>query len=202
MDVLVYLLQGAAFGFAAAVQPGPFQTYLIAHALRVGWRRALPAALAPLLSDGPIILLAVFVLSWIPPWVQRVLFVAGGLFAIYLAAGTWRARAASTVPTLEAPERGVLKATFTNLLNPGPWVFWTLVTGPILVSAWRQAPLQGLSFLLGFYVVLITTLAGIIILFGTARALGPRITRVLLGLSAVVLFAFGCYQIWRGLSGG
>ncbi len=200
--MLAFFLQGAAFGFAAAIQPGPFQTYLIAHALRVGWRRALPAALAPLLSDGPIILLAVFVLSWVPPWFQRVLFVAGGLFAIYLAVGTWRARGADPVTAVESTEHGILKAAFTNLLNPGPWIFWTLVTGPILVSAWREAPGLGVGFLVGFYVVMMAILAGIIFLFGSARTLGPRVVQALLGLSAVVLLGFGLLQIWRGLSGG
>src|SRR5215218_9551987 len=86
----LYLLQGIGFGFAAAVQPGPFQTYLISRALSKGWKRTLPAAFAPLLSDGPIIALCVLVLSQVPPWLQRFLYLAGGLFVLYLAFGTCR----------------------------------------------------------------------------------------------------------------
>lgn len=55
MPMSLYLAQGAVYSFAAAVQPGPFLTYLVSLALGNGWRRALPAVLAPLLSDGPII---------------------------------------------------------------------------------------------------------------------------------------------------
>src|SRR5512141_2573214 len=88
-----YIVQGIGYGFAAAVQPGPLQTYLISQALMKGWRKALPAALAPLLSDGPIIILCLLVFSQVPAWLQRFLYLAGGLFVIYLAYGaykTWR----------------------------------------------------------------------------------------------------------------
>jgi threonine/homoserine/homoserine lactone efflux protein len=63
----LYILQGIGYGLAAAAQPGPFQTYLISQALIKGWRRTVPAALAPLVSDGPIIALCLLVLSQLPP---------------------------------------------------------------------------------------------------------------------------------------
>ena len=39
-----YLILGMTYAFAAAVQPGPLQTYLISQTLSHGWRRTLPAA--------------------------------------------------------------------------------------------------------------------------------------------------------------
>jgi threonine/homoserine/homoserine lactone efflux protein len=51
--MLGYLTIGVTYAFAAAVQPGPFQAYLISLTLVNGWRRTLPAVLAPLLSDFP-----------------------------------------------------------------------------------------------------------------------------------------------------
>ena len=53
-----FLLQGLTLGFAAGAQPGPFQTYLITQTLSQGWRRVWIAAFAPLVSDGPIVALA------------------------------------------------------------------------------------------------------------------------------------------------
>jgi threonine/homoserine/homoserine lactone efflux protein len=55
----LYILQGIGYGFAAAAQPGPFQTYLISQTLIKGWKPTLPAAFAPFLSDGPIIALSI-----------------------------------------------------------------------------------------------------------------------------------------------
>src|SRR5512134_1929334 len=86
----LYILQGIGYGLVAAAQPGPFQTYLISQTLTKGWKRTLPAALAPLVSDGPIIALCLFILSRIPTWFERFLSIAGGLFVLYLAYGAYR----------------------------------------------------------------------------------------------------------------
>ncbi|MBE0669138.1 MAG: LysE family transporter [Anaerolineales bacterium] len=200
----VYIFQGIGLGFAAASQPGPFQAFLISQSLTRGWKRSLPAALAPLVSDGPIILLCVFVLSQLPDWLQRIMYIAGGLFILYLAYGTFKSWQ-SFEETLAHPEstghQTVLKAAMTNLLSPGTYLFWTLVSGPILLQGWRETPSNGLAFLAGFYVTLICGLAAIIIVFGVAAKLGPKLNRILLGTSSIALFCFGSYQLWLGLAG-
>jgi len=195
---------GIGYGFAAAVQPGPLQTYLVSQALMKGWRKSLPSALAPLISDGPIIALCVLVLSQVPAWLQNFLYLAGGLFVLYLAYGTYKAWKKFD-PHLPIPETSsgqtLVKAALTNLLAPGAYIFWTLVTGPILIRGWRETPLNGVSFLLGFYVTMILSLCAIIILFGAARQLGTKVNRVLLSISAIALFGFGLYQLWLGITG-
>jgi len=70
---------GAGLAFAAVVQPGPLQAFLLSRAATDGWKRTLPAAFAPLLSDGPIALLALVVLSRFPLAAQNLLRAAGGL---------------------------------------------------------------------------------------------------------------------------
>jgi len=199
----VYIAQAIGYGFAAAVQPGPLQTYLISQALMKGWRTSLPAALAPLISDGPIIVVCLLVLSQVPPGLQRFLYIAGGLFVLYLAYGAYKSWK-SFDPSLPSPESGtgqsLLKAALTNALAPGAYIFWTVVTGPILIRGWRETPIHGVSFLLGFYITMILSLCTIVIVFGSARQLGPKVNRILLGISAVALVCFGLYQLWLGLS--
>lgn len=200
----LYILQGIGYGFAAGVQPGPLQTYIISQTLLRGWRRVIPAALAPLISDGPIVTICVFVLSQVPLWLQRLLYIAGGLFVLYLAYGayqTWK----NFDPNIPSPELGtqksILKAALVNILNPSPYIFWTLVTGPILLAGWRKGPVYGLGFIVGFYLTMILSLVTIILVFSTARQLGPKINRILLGISAIALFFFGLYQLWLGING-
>ena len=202
MTMWLYILQGIGYAFAAGVQPGPLQTYIISQTLLKGWRRNLPAALAPLISDGPIITICLLILSQVPAWLQRFLYVAGGLFVLYLAHGayrTWR----HFDPNLPSPEAGtqkrILKAALVNLLNPSPYIFWTLVTGPILLTGWRKAPSYGLGFIVGFYATMILSLAAIILVFSTTRQLGPQVNRLLLGVSALALFGIGSYQLWLGI---
>ena len=196
-----YILQGIGYGFAAAVQPGPFQTYLISQTLTRGWKRTLPAALAPLVSDGPIITLCLLVLSQVPLWFQRFLYILGGSFILYLAYGAYRSWRdfASNLPTTETgTQQNVLKAALMNALSPGPYIYWSLVTGPILLRGWRETPVNGIGFLAGFYLMIVSSLIAIILVFGTATKLGPKISRILVGISAIALFCFGIYQLWLG----
>jgi threonine/homoserine/homoserine lactone efflux protein len=202
--MLTYILQGIGYGFAAAVQPGPFQTYVLSQALNRGWRRALPMALAPLLSDAPIIILVLLVLSQVPDWLQRFLYIASGLFILYLARGAfkaWRTFDANTTLEASPSQQGLLKAVLMNVVSPGPYLFWSLITGPILLEGWRGAPALGIGFLAGFYTAMIASLAALILLFGLAKHLGPKVNRILLGISAIALVGFGLYQLWRGVTG-
>ena len=198
----LYLLQGIGYGIAAASQPGPFQTYLISQTLTRGWKRTLPAALAPLVSDGPIILICVLVLSQVPVWMQRILYIAGGLFILYLAYGTynsWKNFDSHLPADATGTQQSILKAAVMNALSPGPYIFWTLVTGAILLKGWRETPVNGIGFLIGFYVTLISGLAALILIFGTAAKLGSKFNRMLLGISAIALTCFGLYQLWLGI---
>ncbi len=200
--MIAYVIQGIAYGFAAAMQPGPFQTYLISQTLSNGWRRTLPVALAPLISDGPIIVLVLLVLSRVPPWWVQVLRVAGGIFVLYLAViifKVWQKLENGIATVAQTSQRSVLKAALVNLLNPGPYLFWSLVTGPILLMGWRETPAHGIGMLVGFYLTLIVSLGGIILLFDTAGRVGQKMHRALLLASVLALACFGVYQVGIGL---
>jgi threonine/homoserine/homoserine lactone efflux protein len=195
------LVQGIGFGFAAAAQPGPFQTYLIAQSIARGWRRTLIAAFAPLVSDAPVIALCLVVLSQIPAWFERFLHLASGFFILYLAFGaykTWKDFESNLPRTESKDQKSLLNASLVNLLSPGPYLFWSLITGPILLSSWRESPSLGISFLVGFYAAFISSLISIIVVFGAMRQLGPKFNRALIGISAIALSCFGLYQLWLG----
>ncbi len=203
-----FLLQGLTLGFAAAVQPGPFLAYLLSQTLKLGPRRALPLTLAPLFSDGPIIALILFVLVQMPAWLVRGLQVAGGLFLLYLAFRAFQSAQVSIALTAEAlassaggPGRGLLESTMMNLLNPNPYLFWSLAGGAVLLEAWRQSPLYALSFLAMFYLTFIGGMITFIFFFAAAQRLNPRLTRALNLAAALALAGFGLFQLWRGLTG-
>jgi len=202
--MIAYLLLGATFAFAAVVQPGPLQAYLISQAASHGWRRTLPAAFSPLLSDGPIVVLAVLVLSRLPARLTEWLRAAGGVFVLYLAYGalkTWRAWDGRAEARAPSASRSLLSAATVNLFNPNPWISWSLVLGPLLLKGWREAPARGLALLAGFYGVMVLGLAGTIVIFGVAGKLGAGMGRTLIGLSAAALTAFGGYLLWTAALG-
>ena len=185
--MLPYFLLGATWGFAAAAQPGPMQAYLISQAVNHGWRRALPIAFAPLLSDLPTASLSIFILSRVPAWFAVWLRLAGGLFVLYLAWDAfqmWRFPKFSALAAPLSAQRGAFKGALVNILNPNPWIAWTLVLGPLLVKAWRETPAHGIAFLTAFYGVLLSGMASTAVIFGLARRFGPGVTRVLQGFPA------------------
>ena len=200
--MILYLLQGATLSLPAAVMPGPFQAFLISQALKNGWKRTLPAALAPLVTDGPIIALVVFVLTQTPQWFLDVLRIAGGLFIIYLAKGAF-VSLKSPGPTLEPSEHAARQTLFNaivmNFLNPNPYIFWSVVAGPIMLSGWRESPGLGMSFIVGFYGTFVCLLAALIIIFATAGRLNPGVHKILTAITAVALAAFGVYQVTVGM---
>jgi threonine/homoserine/homoserine lactone efflux protein len=203
--MLSTLLMAGGYAFASAVQPGPFFAYLVSESLTHGWRRTLPAAFAPLLSDGPIIIAVLFILTRLPPAMLTYLRLAGGLFLLTLSYGafrSWRTLQPDAPTSAPARRQTVVRGALVNLLNPGPWLAWSLVLGPLLLQAWNTAPAYGVGMLAGFYGVLVFTLGAVIIVFGVARRLGPRLTKTFVGLSALSLLAFGIYQLvlgWQAL---
>jgi threonine/homoserine/homoserine lactone efflux protein len=197
--MLTYLVLGMTYAFAAAVQPGPLQAYTISQTLSHGWRRALPAAFSPLLSDGPIIVLVLLVLSRLPAWLIPAVRCAGGvllLFLAFLAARSWRGFDAGRTAPATAEPRSLMGATLVNLMSPGPYLGWSLVMGPLLLKGWHEAPANGIALLAGFYGVMVLGMAAIILIAGAARGLGPRVNRAMVGASALALAGLGIYQLW------
>jgi threonine/homoserine/homoserine lactone efflux protein len=199
--VLERLLLGGGLGLAAGLQPGPMLAFLLARAAAEGWRRTLAACLAPLLSDGPIALVAVLLLSRLGPSFQVVLQGAGGVLLLYFAAigfRQWR-RPAGPSSGGSAP-RTVVEAAFVNLLNPNPYLGWSLVLGPTLLAAWRESAVHAFAFVLAFYGTMCGTMAAFVLLVGTAGLLAPSARRGLALIGTALLAVLGAFLLAGSLA--
>ena len=197
-----YLIFGITYGFSSAIMPGPFITYLFSISLSQGFKRAFPAAFAPLLTDGPIALLVLLILTQLPAWIIQALRFSGGIFILYLAFiawKTWQTYNPKLAFENKSGQNNLFKAALVNLLNPGPYLGWSLVLGPLFLKGWNEQPLNGLILLISFYGTMILTFIGTILLFSAARNIGSKITRMLILISAIALAFFGCYQIYAGI---
>ncbi len=193
------IVTGIILGAAAGMQPGPFQAYLLNQTLKNGWKSTLPAACAPLISDGPIIALMLMILTRTPREMLTVLRFAGGIYLIYLAWQAYRARNDQPAETARATRQSVIQAAGMNLLNPNPYIFWATVAGPLLLEGWRESPAAGLGFLFGFYVSLISVFMSFVLVFGFVRHAGRSFRDKVATVSALVLFGFGLYLISQGV---
>jgi threonine/homoserine/homoserine lactone efflux protein len=209
---------GLALGLGAGLAPGPLLALVVAATLDRGFAAGARVAVAPLVTDAPIVALCVLVLSRLPDPALAGLSFAGAFFVGYLAFDAARR------PPPDAPEpsaaRDLRRAATVNALSPHPWIFWITVGGPLLVDAADRDPLLAVAFLVAFYALLIGTklvLAGLVAAGRnrgwrravpgpvTARVGAPpvleRVSRVsivaavLLGVAALALFADGLARL-------
>jgi threonine/homoserine/homoserine lactone efflux protein len=139
----------------------------------------------------------------VPFGVENILHFAGGIFLLYLAIGAFKSfKNYSFTQTTEPHSAGqnFIKGVIVNLLNPNPYLAWSLVMGPLLLKGWHEAPGNGITLILSFYITLILSSFAIILIFSTLRKLGTKITRILVGISIIALAGFGFYQLWLGIT--
>lgn len=201
--MLAYLISGVTYGFAAAVSPGPLSMYLMSQAISKGWRKALPVAFSPLITDGPVAILVLAILSQVPASLVSYLRVLGGTLILYLAFEAWKSFRTFSIDatgTAEAAPNSLLKAVLINWLNPNLYIGWSVILGPIVLSGWHKSPVNGVATVVGFYTTIVIVMMAMGLLFAAARSLGPQVRKNLIGLSSLALAGLGLYQLWRGIS--
>jgi len=205
-SVLSFFLQGAVIGVGAALSPGPFQSLVIAQSLLGGWRRAAPVTFAPLIADIPIAFTLVFVMSQVPEEFLRFVKFAGAALLLFLAWGLWKEIRATTTPRSAAepgptppPLRGLAQGVLMIFLSPGPYLFWGLVLGPLLLQALSNSLFHGLAFLAGFYLLSIGVLQIIALILGRIGQLSLIGRRVLQFGSLALMLLIAIFLIDSGL---
>jgi threonine/homoserine/homoserine lactone efflux protein len=150
---------GLSFGLTAGISPGPLLALVITASLRSGLKGGLGVALAPLITDLPIIALSVLLAGSLPPEALRWVAIFGGLVVIWIGVEAVRSARKALLPgdlnTGAEPRREMWRGAVVNALNPHPYLFWATVGGPILVRGWRISPWHALAFLVAFYLLLI-----------------------------------------------
>ncbi|MFW5691792.1 MAG: LysE family translocator [Chloroflexota bacterium] len=201
------IVQGIGYGFAAGTSPGPLLSFLINTTLAQGWRRGMMVTLAPLVTDIPIILVMVFLLGQLPDTALRVIQLIGGAYVLWLAWLSWRSLRAGDVigasrgaPPTMTPGQTLRYAAGMNTLSPGPYIFWGVVTGPILREALTVSLLDAAAFVASFYITFLGLMAVWVVMFDRLRRVDPRVTRGLLLLTIMVLVVLGLQLILEGLS--
>jgi threonine/homoserine/homoserine lactone efflux protein len=191
------LMSGCLLGLAAGLAPGPLLALTLSHSLQHGPLEGCKIALSPLLTDAPVILLAVFLASRaadVQP-LLGLLSLAGGLFVGYLAWATLRTSPSPLQSDSESP-RSWFKGVATNLLSPHPWLFWMTVGTSSLARALEHGWLTAAAFLCAFYLLLIGCKLSLALLAGRSRRWlsGPAYRWVLRTL-AVFLMLFAAFLL-------
>lgn len=196
------ILLGALLGLAAGISPGPLLALVVASSLERGFGAGLRVAIAPLLTDAPIIVLVVWVLEGMPETLLAGVGAVGGCCVIYFGLRTLRTNPSASEPcSAQGGSRDLARGAAVNFLNPHPWLFWATVQGPLLLRAWRQSPLVGLGFIGSFYLTIVTSKVIIAAIVARGRReLDQQWYRRLLHSCGIVLVALGGWLVIQSLT--
>jgi threonine/homoserine/homoserine lactone efflux protein len=129
-----FFLSALSFGLAAGLKPGPLGIVVIQQTLSRGLPNGLRASMAPLVTDGPIIIAALWFLSQFKSinLFAALLSLLGGLYLLWLARKMFLVQDISISSRLGS-EASLTTAVKVNLLNPGPYLFWFTVGGSYII---------------------------------------------------------------------
>jgi threonine/homoserine/homoserine lactone efflux protein len=199
MAMLTFLGMGIILGLSAGFAPGPLLALVISETLQYNLRAGLKVALAPLITDLPIVLVVFLVLRQLQDFapILGIVALGGSLFLLTLA---WQNLTLSSpaISLTPLPERPWRKGILANFLSPHPYLFWLSVGGPTLSRALEVHALAAVFFVVGFYCCLVG--AKLMLAWMTGRSKGfirgrwyRWIMRVL-GLLLVVLAGLLGYE--------
>ena len=145
-------------GLGEGIKPGPLNTLVITETLQHDWRAGTKVAISPLITDAPIITISAWMWSQATSLsgVEAIMYLAGAAFLTCLGIDGFRS-ASPTFENLESSqeEHSLRRGVITNLLNPNPWMFWTLAGAPFMVAAWNQSPWMPFAYVIPFLSMLI-----------------------------------------------
>ena len=165
------LLSGLVMGLAAGISPGPLLALVIGETIRHDRRMGIRVALAPLITDVPIVLLSLLLLSRVAGYrsVLGVVSLAGAAFIGYLAYESLRSTGLDAEAIPQRP-RSFRKGLVTNALSPHPYLFWITVGAPVVIRAGRSSLLAAALYILGFYLLLVGSKIAVALLVDRSRA--------------------------------
>ena len=154
--MLTVLSAALVYGLTGGLAPGPLMTLVISQTLRHGAKEGMKTALAPLITDGPIMIVLLLFLGRIAAIRTLVgaIAIAGVLYLLYLAWESWSAPPPVAAETNGAP-RSIVRGALVNFLNPNPYLFWLTAGTPMLIKAWRHSALAAAAFIAVFFVCLV-----------------------------------------------
>lgn len=156
------LLLGLSLGLGAGLAPGPMTAVVVAVTLEHGPRAGAQAACAPLVTDGPILLLSLWALGFVPDAAYSILGWVGGGYLVLLGLRTLRRGPGTGEGGVARGRFGSLRrAVVANFLNPSPYLFWGTVGSPIVREAWARSPLSAAAFLVPFFGLLVGSKAAV-----------------------------------------
>lgn len=198
--MMTYLALGVMLGLSAGFAPGPLLTLVILETLRHRIGAGIRVAMAPMITDLPIVLVSFLLLVRMQDssLFLGIVALAGGSYLFYLGGYSLLTTRIGVEDHCDPP-RSIRKAVMTNFLNPHPYLFWMTVGGPLVVRAQDIGIIAVIFFLGGFYLCLVGAKVVLALLVGRSRSfLTGRFYSLAMKLLGAALLVLGVMLLVEG----
>jgi threonine/homoserine/homoserine lactone efflux protein len=191
----------------AGFAPGPVSTLLMTESLRHGRRAGIRIAFVPVLTDLPVVAVAIpllYYLTFSAATAVGIFSMTGSFFLAYLGYESLSVTR-SQFERGEVPKVSLIRAVGINFFNPNLYIYWIAVCGPICVTALHLGFGTLFLFLISFYISITSVKIGVALTVGSVRR-KLNLTVIiwinrLLGAVMILFAALFFYQGWLFLSG-
>lgn len=195
-----FLSVGILLGLTAGFTPGPLLVLVISECLEHDIKAGIKVSIAPLITDIPIILVSLLVLSRLAHFkvILGCISILGGVFILYLGYESLKTKGVELNLTSHS-SNSFRKGVLTNALNPHPYIFYMTVGAPIIFKSLNQNILSTVLFVGSFLFFLVGSKVLLAMVVERSRAFLKgsiyiwviRILGILLLLFSIVLFGEG-----------
>ena len=165
IQVLSFLVQGLVLGFSAGISPGPLTALTISQTIKHNKKEGIKVAMAPLITDAPIVAVSILILSKLANFdlVIGLVSLIGAAFLFSLGLDSLKTVQISE-SQLHLSPKSLYKGVVANFLSPHPYLFWIAVGAPLTLKAVEINHFAGWIFILSFYFSLVSSKASIAVL--------------------------------------
>lgn len=200
--VATMFVMAAVVGLAAGLSPGPLLALVVSQTVRYGPREGARVAFAPLITDVPILLAAIFTLDSVRRYgfVLDLISLVGGAYVLYLAWETIRSAGVDVQIADDTPPHSLRRGVLVNALSPHPYLFW-FSTGAFMFATAAQAGLAaGIMVIVVFEAGLVGSKIAVANLVGYSRDfLTGKVYVYILRALGVLLALFGLRMLYGAL---
>jgi threonine/homoserine/homoserine lactone efflux protein len=156
LDFIEYFIMGSFLGLASGTSPGPLLAITISETLQHGKWEGVKVAVSPLITDLPIILSVLFVLSHLTSsnFIIGIIAFFGAAYLIYSGIESLKIKKDSVEFDVEKKD-ALRKGIIVNFGNPHPYIFWISIGGPIILKSLNIHVSATILFIAGFYIFLV-----------------------------------------------
>lgn len=197
-----FLTAGILLGMSAGFSPGPLLTLVIAQTIKHNKAEGIKVAISPLITDLPIILIALFVFDRLSQFdiALAIISFAGGAFIAYLGFESLKTKELN-LEIQDTKSDSIKKGVIANFLNPSPYLFWAAVGTPLIFKAFEINLLTAILFLTSFYTFLIGSKITIAIIVARTKVfIGQRLYISIMRILGIALLIFSVLFFYDGIN--